>query len=78
MKKLVKLRSDWKVFLRKAWSIRFYALTVFAQAVEQARPHFDDLAFIPQGYLSALSLLGLLAGLYASFIAQKDFPHADK
>lgn len=75
--KLLTLRQDWKKFIVKAWSIRFYALTTFAQFIEQARPYFEDLCFIPPGLLNLVSLLGLLAGLYASVVAQKDFPHAD-
>lgn len=78
MKKLLKVRGDWRNFIMKAWSIRFYLLTVFAQFMEQARPYLEILAFVPSSVLATLSLLGLLAGLYASFIAQKDFPHADK
>lgn len=66
----MKLRTDWRNTLRKAWSIRFMLLAGLLSGVEVAMPFFAD--GMPQGTFAALSGLCVGAAFVARLVAQKD------
>lgn len=67
----MKLLSNWREVLRKAWSIRLMLLAALLSGVEVILPFFMD-AF-PRGVFAILSF-GTVAGAFvARLIAQKGF-----
>lgn len=66
----MRLLSDWKRVIRKAWSMRLMALAVVLTAVETALPFFSDT--IPRGIFAALSGLVIVGGMASRILVQKD------
>lgn len=66
----MKLHSNWKTILRKAWSVKFLALAGVLQGVEVALPLFADA--IPRGAFALLSFLSVAGAFVARIVAQKD------
>lgn len=66
----MKLHSNWKTILRKAWSVKFLALAGVLQGVEVALPLFAD--SIPRGAFALLSFLSVAGAFVARIVAQKD------
>lgn len=66
----MKLHSNWKNILRKAWSVKFLALAGVLQGVEVALPLFADA--IPRGAFALLSFLSVAGAFVARIVAQKD------
>jgi hypothetical protein len=72
----MKLVSNWKRLIRKAWSMRLMAVAFVLSALEVIMPFFSD-SFPPR-------LFGVLSGLVVAFafvarlIAQKEFEDGDK
>lgn len=64
------LYDDWKIILKKAWSIRFMILAGILSAVEVILPFFEDR--FPRGLFAALSGLAVGAAFVARLVAQKD------
>lgn len=68
----MKLASDWKDVLRKAWSIRLMILAGVLSGVEIVLPLFADA--LPRGTFAALSGVSVAAAFVARLVAQKDLP----
>ena len=66
----MKLYDDWKLILRKAWSIRFMILAGILSAVEVILPFFEG--HFPRGVFAGLSGLAVGAAFIARLVAQKD------
>ena len=66
----MQLYDDWKVILKKAWSIRFMLLAGILSAVEVILPFFEDR--FPRGLFAGLSGLSVGAAFIARLVAQKD------
>lgn len=66
----LRLYSNWRHIVRRAWSIRFMLLAGLLSAVEVALPFFAD-AF-PRGAFAALSGLAVGAAFVARLVAQRD------
>lgn len=67
----MKLHSEWKKIIKKAWSFRLAAGAGFLSACEAILPLFmDDL---PRGLFSALSMLVITLAMVARIVAQKEF-----
>jgi len=64
------LYDDWKVILKKAWSIRFMILAGVLSAIEVILPFFEDR--FPRGIFAALSGFAVGAAFVARLVAQKD------
>jgi hypothetical protein len=71
----MELKSDWKLIVKKAWSMRFMALSALAGGIAAL------LLFIPELYkLSLAQIIGLIIlsmafnflAMYSRVIAQKD------
>lgn len=65
----MKLVSDWKRVLKRAWSIRLLLLAGIFSAVEVALPFFEN--SIPTGIFAAASGLATGAAFVARLVAQK-------
>lgn len=66
----MKLISDWKRVMRRAWSIRLMLLAGALTACEVILPFFSD-AF-PRSLFAALSGLSVAGAFVARLMAQKD------
>lgn len=65
----MKLVSEWKRVLQRAWSIRLMLLAGIFSALEVALPFFEHA--IPQGIFAAASGLTAGAAFVARLVAQK-------
>lgn len=66
----IQLHSDWKLLLRKAWSIRFMAMAAVFGTGEAMLPLFTDA--IPRNALALLTLISIAGGMWSRLIVQKD------
>lgn len=66
----MKLGDDWKVILRKAWSIRLMLLAGLLTGCEIVLPMFAH--DIPRNLFAALSFLAVFGALVARLVAQKN------
>lgn len=66
------IRSDWKKFLRYAWSLRLSAIAGLLSGVSAILPLFVD--SIPRGVFAGLTLIFVTGAMVAQFIVQKDLP----
>lgn len=69
----MRLTSDWRRVLRRAYSVRFQALAVVFTGLEVALPMLDGLLPVPRGVFAALSGLTTACAFIARFVAQKGF-----
>ena len=65
----MKLASEWKCIVQKAWSFRFMVLAGVFTTAETVLPYFTDL--IPRGVFTVLTLVAVTGGLISRVIAQK-------
>ncbi|WP_297842959.1 hypothetical protein [uncultured Roseibium sp.] len=66
----MKLVSDWRRVLKKAWSVRLMLLAALLSGAEVVLPFLGD--FIAPGLLAALSALTVSAAFVARFLAQRN------
>ena len=64
------LRSNWRLILRKAWSIRLLVVAGLLSALEVVLPVFEN--ELPKHLFASLSILSVCAAFVARIIAQKD------
>ncbi len=69
IKKKIKVRSDWRDVLKKAWSVRFMALAMFFTFLEVVLPFFVD--GVPPKMFALLSGAAAVGGLVSRFVLQK-------
>lgn len=68
----MKLATDWRIVLRRAWSVRLMILAVLLTVCEVALPFVGDaFARVP---FAVLSLVVILAALVARIVAQRNMP----
>ena len=65
----IKLLADWKLILKKAWSIRLWALATVFEAAGGVLPLF--VADIPRIPFTLLSLVAAGGGIWARLVEQK-------
>lgn len=65
-----RLEYNWRLILRKAWSVRLAALAGVLSGAEVVLPLFAHA--IPQGLFAALSFVAVSAALVARIVAQRD------
>jgi len=65
----MKLISNWKDVIRKAWSVRLMILAAVLSGVEVVLPFFSEA--IPRGIFAGVSGLVVAAAFAARFFAQK-------
>jgi hypothetical protein len=66
----MKLADDWKVILKKAWSIRLIVLAGVLSAIEVVLPFFSN--DIPRGPFAVMSFMAVSGAFIARLVAQKD------
>ena len=66
----MKLRSDWRHILRRAWSVRLIALAGALNALEGVLPFFSDA--VPRGVFAGLSVIVGAAAMVARVVQQKN------
>ena len=66
----MKLATNWKLILRKAWSVRLMLTAGALSAIEVALPFFAD--SMPRGIFASLSGVSVGAAFVARLVAQKD------
>lgn len=66
----MQLVDDWKVILKKAWSIRFIILAGALSGCEVILPLFSDA--ISRGPFSVLSFVAVSGAFVSRIVAQKD------
>lgn len=65
----MKLYTNWKEIVRKAWSIKFIILAGILSAIEVVLPLFYD--YFDRGVFAALSFIAVSAAFISRLIAQK-------
>jgi hypothetical protein len=66
----MKLASDYRDILRKAWSIRLMLLAGLLTGCEAILPLYQE--SIPRGTFAVLSMLAITGGLIARIVAQRN------
>ena len=66
----MKLLTDWKRILKRAWSIRLLILAGALSGIEVVLPFFSDA--IPRGPFAVLSFLAVAGAFVARLVAQKE------
>jgi len=66
----MKLYSNWKDIVKKAWSIKFIVIAGILSAFEVILPLYFDL--FDRGTFAALSFISVSAAFIARIVAQKD------
>lgn len=65
----MKLLDDWKNILKRAWSIRLWALAAVFEASGVVLPLFVDT--MPRTTFSVLALVAAAGGIWARLVEQK-------
>lgn len=71
----MKLDTNWKKILKKAWSIRLLLLAAVLSGIEVALPFFQGQ--FPRGPFAVASFLAVASAFVARLVAQKDFADED-
>jgi len=67
---MMKLHEDWKLLLKRAWSVRLALLAGLLGGLEVILPLFTDA--MPKGWFAALSVVVSIGVVPARIIAQKN------
>jgi hypothetical protein len=65
----MRLLSNWKQLIKKAWSIRLMVLAGILSSVEVLLPFFSD--SIPRGWFALFTLLAVTGAFVTRLLAQK-------
>lgn len=69
---MMKLLPEWKIILRKAWSIRLMLFAGLLSGAEVVLPLFADA--IPRGLFAGLSIFVICGAFVSRIVAQKNIP----
>lgn len=67
----MKLHSNWKLILRRAWSIRLIILSALFSAAELVIPVYGDV--LPRDAFAILSAIACAGAIIARVVTQKEF-----
>lgn len=67
----MKLDTNWKQIIKKAWSVRLMILAALLSGFEIALPLFADK--FPRGPFALASFIAVAAAFVARLVAQKEF-----
>lgn len=70
----MKLLDNWKLVVKRAWSIRLIVFAAILSGVEIALPVIDQLVEIPRGWFAAGSFIVTVAAFIARLVAQSNLP----
>ena len=65
----MKLYDNWRVIVKKAWSMRLMGLAAVLSGVEVALPFFQE--SFPRGVFAGLSFTAVAGAFVARLVAQK-------
>lgn len=68
----MKLIEDWKVVLKKAWSIKLILIAGFFSGLEFILPMMAELVVIPNGTFALLAFISTNAAFVTRVMAQKE------
>lgn len=68
--KNLKLHEDWKLILRKAWSIRLGLIAAIFSGAEVVLPMFSG--SVPRNLFAVLSFVAVAGAVIARLVAQKE------
>lgn len=68
----MRLLSDWREILRKAWSVRLIILAGILSGVEVVLPFFSG--SMPHGVFAGLSFVAVSGAFVARLVAQSNLP----
>lgn len=67
----MRLITDWKRVLQRAWSVRLMLIAALLSGLEVAMPYLDGYVDIPPRLFALLSGLTVAAAFLARIVAQK-------
>jgi hypothetical protein len=67
----MKLLSNWREIITRAWSIRLIILAGILSAIEAVLPFIPQLYMVPRGMFALLTLAITFAALVARLVAQQ-------
>lgn len=73
----MRLASDWRRIMRKAWSIRLIAMAGILSGMEIVMPMLDGIITVPRGIFAALCGIVTCAALVMRLIAQRSMSDGD-
>lgn len=68
----MRLVTNWRAVLRRAWSVRLTLLAALLSGIEVALPLVGDRLPVPPGIFAGLSFIITAGAFVARFVAQKD------
>lgn len=68
----MKLLDDWKMVLRRAWSVRLILLAGLLSGIEVALPLLDSVVSLPRGLFAGLSAIMTAGAFVARLLARKE------
>ena len=71
----MRLSRNWRMVLKKAWSVRLLVIAALLSGIEAALPLFADR--FPRGPFAIASFLAVASAFVARLVAQKDFADED-
>ena len=74
----MKLVTEWREVLRRAWSIRLMLIAAALSGIEVALPLLDGLLPIPPGVFAGLSGLTVAAAFVARLVVQKGISNEEQ
>ena len=67
----MKLSTNWRMIVKKAWSFRLLVIAGMFTTAEAILPYFTGA--IPRGTFALLTLVSVTGGMIARIVAQKEF-----
>lgn len=67
----MKLAADWKLIVKKAWSLRLTIVAAILSGLEILLPLYEE--DFPRGVFAALAFVVTVGAAIARVVAQKDF-----
>lgn len=67
----MKISDDWKIVMKRAWSVRFMAMAAFFAGVNAAVPYLQGYLPVSERAFGTLTGLATAAALFSRFIAQR-------
>lgn len=68
--RLLRLKRNWLLIVRKAWSVKFMVLAFLLTAAEVALPFLDD--SVPKGLFAFLSAVATAGAFVSRLMAQQE------
>ena len=70
----MQLKKDWKIVIKKAWSVRLVALSAIFSAAQLAIPIYADT--LDRDTFALLSILACIGAIFVRVLTQGNMPDA--